>query len=107
MPGKEPGVRRWNPLEQGGRPVFRWPATFPSGEGSDLAGIVAETGPGVRRFSAGDEVIGWTDNRPSHAEYVVVEEGSLTAKPAGVPWEQAGRCSWPGPPRTPRSGRSA
>ena len=42
----------------------RFPATFPSGEGSDLAGIVAETGPGVRRFSAGDEVIGWTDNRP-------------------------------------------
>ena len=25
----------------------RWPATFPSGQGSDLAGIVAETGPGV------------------------------------------------------------
>jgi NADPH:quinone reductase-like Zn-dependent oxidoreductase len=68
----------------------RWPATFPSGEGSDLAGIVAETGPGVRRFSAGDEVIGWTDNRASHAEYVVVEEENLTAKPAGVPWEQAG-----------------
>ena len=24
----------------------RWPATFPSGQGSDLAGVVAETGPG-------------------------------------------------------------
>ena len=36
----------------------RWPATFPSGQGSDLAGIVAETGPGVTGFSAGDEVIG-------------------------------------------------
>ena len=23
----------------------RWPAMFPSGQGSDLAGIVAETGP--------------------------------------------------------------
>src|SRR5271155_6016094 len=51
-----------------------WPATFPSGEGSDLAGIVAEAGPGVTSFSAGDEVIGWTDNRASHAECVVVEE---------------------------------
>ena len=30
----------------------RWPATFPSGEGSDLAGIVAETGPGVTGVSA-------------------------------------------------------
>jgi NADPH:quinone reductase-like Zn-dependent oxidoreductase len=67
-----------------------WPATFPSGEGSDLAGIVAETGPGVTGFSAGDEVIGWTDNRASQAEYVVVEAQHLTAKPAGVPWEVAG-----------------
>ena len=41
-------------------------------------------------FSAGDEVIGWTDNRASQAEYVVVEEQHLTAKPAGVPWEVAG-----------------
>ncbi len=68
----------------------RWPATFPSGEGSDLAGIVAEIGPGVTSFSVGDEVIGWTDNRASQAEYVAVEEQHLTAKPAGVPWEVAG-----------------
>ena len=68
----------------------RWPATFPSGEGSDLAGIVAETGPGVSGVSVGDEVIGWTDNRASQAEYVVVEEQHLTPKPAGVPWEVAG-----------------
>ncbi len=67
-----------------------WPATFPSGEGSDLAGIVAEAGPGVTNFSAGDEVIGWTDNRASQAEYVVVEAQHLTAKPVGVPWEVAG-----------------
>ena len=68
----------------------RWPATFPSGEGSDLAGIVAGTGAGVAGFSAGDEVIGWTDNRASQAEYVVAEEEHLTAKPAGVSWEAAG-----------------
>jgi NADPH:quinone reductase-like Zn-dependent oxidoreductase len=68
----------------------RWPATFPSGEGTDLAGVVAVTGPGVTGFSAGDEVIGYTDDRASHAEYVVVGAGNLTAKPAGVPWEQAG-----------------
>jgi len=68
----------------------RWPATFPSGQGSDLAGIVAGTGQGVTGFSAGDEVIGWTDNRASQASYVVVEEQHLIAKPAGVPWEFAG-----------------
>jgi NADPH:quinone reductase-like Zn-dependent oxidoreductase len=67
-----------------------FPATFPSGEGSDLAGVVAKTGPGVTGWSAGDEVIGYTDNRASHAEYVVVEAQNLTAKPAGLPWEVAG-----------------
>ena len=68
----------------------RWPATFPSGQGSDLAGVVAGTGAGATGFAAGDEVIGYTDNRASQAEYVVVEERNLTAKPPGVPWEVAG-----------------
>ena len=68
----------------------RWPATFPSGQGSDLAGVVAATGAGVTGFATGDEVIGYTDNRASQAEYVVVEEQNLTARPAGVPWEVAG-----------------
>jgi len=68
----------------------RWPAVFPSGQGSDLAGVVAETGPDVTGFSAGDEVIGFTDNRASQAEYVLVEAANLAAKPATVPWEVAG-----------------
>jgi NADPH:quinone reductase-like Zn-dependent oxidoreductase len=67
-----------------------WPATFPSGQGSDLAGIVAEKGSGSTGVSVGDEVIGFTDNRASQAEYVVVEERNLTAKPAGLPWVVAG-----------------
>jgi NADPH:quinone reductase-like Zn-dependent oxidoreductase len=68
----------------------RWPALFPSGQGTDLAGVVAETGPGVTGFAAWDEVIGFTDNRASQAEYVLVEAANLAAKPAGVPWEAAG-----------------
>src|ERR1700691_4585680 len=67
-----------------------WPATFPSGEGSDLAGIVTKVVPDVERFKVGDEVIGFTDRRASHAEYVVVEAQNLTIKPAKVPWEVAG-----------------
>jgi NADPH:quinone reductase-like Zn-dependent oxidoreductase len=68
----------------------RWPSTFPSGEGSDLAGVVVATGPGVTAFQPGDEVIGWTDNRASHAEYAVTEAEKLTPKPPAVPWEVAG-----------------
>lgn len=67
-----------------------FPAMFPSGQGSDLAGIVEELGGGVTGFAVGDEVIGFTDNRASHAEYVIVEEDHLSPRPAGVPWEQAG-----------------
>jgi NADPH:quinone reductase-like Zn-dependent oxidoreductase len=67
-----------------------WPATFPSGQGSDLAGVVAETGASVTGWSVGDEVIGYTDHRSSQAEYVVVEEENLTSRLAGVPWEVAG-----------------
>jgi NADPH:quinone reductase-like Zn-dependent oxidoreductase len=68
----------------------RWPATFPSGEGSDLAGIVASVGPGVTGVTPGDEVIGYTDERASHAEYAVVEAANLTSRPSAVPWPVAG-----------------
>jgi NADPH:quinone reductase-like Zn-dependent oxidoreductase len=67
-----------------------WPSTFPSGQGSDLAGVVEELGDGVTGFAVGDEVIGWTDNRASQAEFVVVEAEHLVPKPAGVSWEAAG-----------------
>lgn len=68
----------------------RYPATFPSGQGSDLAGNVAEVGAAVTGWAAGDEVIGYTDIRASQAEYVLVQAQNLTRKPAGVPWEVAG-----------------
>jgi NADPH:quinone reductase-like Zn-dependent oxidoreductase len=67
-----------------------FPATFPSGEGSDLAGVVEKLGPGAGGVKSADEVIGWTDRRASHAEYVVVEAKHLTVKPANVSWEAAG-----------------
>jgi NADPH:quinone reductase-like Zn-dependent oxidoreductase len=71
----------------------QWPSTFPSGQGSDLAGVVAETGPGVTgtgTVAAGDEVVGYTDNRSSQAEYALVEAANLTPKPPALPWEVAG-----------------
>ena len=67
-----------------------WPATFPSGQGSDLAGVVEEVGEGVDGFAAGDEVVGFVNTRSSHAELAVVEADDLTPKPSNVSWEEAG-----------------
>ena len=67
-----------------------WPATFPSGQGSDLAGVVDRLGPGVTTVAAGDAVIGWVDTRSAQAEYAVVDADNLASKPAAVPWEVAG-----------------
>jgi NADPH:quinone reductase-like Zn-dependent oxidoreductase len=68
----------------------RWPSTFPSGQGSDLAGIVEEVGSGVANVAVGDEVIGFTNDRSSQAELVLIESGNLVPRPRNVPWEQAG-----------------
>ncbi len=67
-----------------------FPAKFPSGEGSDLAGVIKAVGRDVEDFKAGDEVFGFTDNRASHAEYVIAEAKNIVYKPANVSWEQAG-----------------
>jgi NADPH:quinone reductase-like Zn-dependent oxidoreductase len=68
----------------------RFPATFPSGEGSDLAGVAAEVGAEVTKFAVGDEVLGWVDTRGSHAELVVADAANLVPRPANVPWDAAG-----------------
>jgi NADPH:quinone reductase-like Zn-dependent oxidoreductase len=68
----------------------RWPATFPSGQGSDFAGVAEEIGPGVGDVAVGDEVIGFTNDRASQAEFVLVDSGQLVPRPPNVSWEQAG-----------------
>jgi NADPH:quinone reductase len=67
-----------------------FPATFPSGEGSDLAGVITAVGDGVTEFSVGDDVLGWSWERSSHAEYAAVPVGQLIRKPAGLTWPAAG-----------------
>jgi NADPH:quinone reductase len=67
-----------------------FPSTFPSGEGSDLAGVVAEVGIDVTGFAPGDEVLGWSEERSSHAEQVVVPAEQLVRKPADLGWPEAG-----------------
>jgi NADPH2:quinone reductase len=67
-----------------------FPATFPSGEGSDLAGVVTAVGDGVSEFAVGDEVLGWSWRRSSHAQDVAVPVTQLIHKPAQLSWEVAG-----------------
>jgi NADPH:quinone reductase-like Zn-dependent oxidoreductase len=67
-----------------------WPATFPSGQGTDFAGVVEQVGDGVSGVAPGDEVIGYVDTRSSQAEQVVAEAANVVPKPEAVPWEVAG-----------------
>ncbi|MBF9072722.1 NADP-dependent oxidoreductase [Streptacidiphilus fuscans] len=67
-----------------------FPATFPSGQGSDLAGVVVGLGEGVTDFAIGDEVLGFSWERSSHATHTVVPAEQLIRKPAALDWTVAG-----------------
>jgi NADPH2:quinone reductase len=56
----------------------RFPATFPSGEGNDLADVVTAVRADVRRFSVGDEVLGYGLRPGSHASHTAVPVVLLT-----------------------------
>jgi NADPH:quinone reductase len=68
----------------------RMPATFPMVLGADLAGIVAEDGPGVAGFEPGDLAFGQLLIAPlgsagTYAEYVAVSaDAPLAHVPAGL-----------------------
>ena len=68
----------------------RFPGTFPSGQGSDLAGVVTALGDGVTDFRVGDEVLGYSWRRSSQATHVVVPEAQLIRKPEELDWTVAG-----------------
>lgn len=58
---------------------------LPSVQGAEFAGVIDEVGAGVTDWSIGDEVLGWI-GRGAQAEYVVVPEAHIAAKPAGLDW---------------------
>jgi len=63
--------------------------------GTDMAGVVEATGPGVTRFRAGDPVFGetraasWWMNGAAFAELVAVPEACLAPKPDNLTFEEA------------------
>jgi NADPH:quinone reductase-like Zn-dependent oxidoreductase len=71
------------------------PVVFPVIWGCDFSGIVKEVGPAVTLFKPGDEVYGMKDGyvaktyRGTYAEYVVVPEKSLAAKPKKLRYKEA------------------
>ncbi|HEV8554896.1 MAG TPA: hypothetical protein VGR06_00675 [Actinophytocola sp.] len=67
------GPRRSRPAR-----AATWPASSP------------KTGPGVTGFSPGDQVLGFTHDRASHADLVVVDSAHLIDRPEGLSWEAAG-----------------
>ena len=67
-----------------------WPATFPSGQGSDFSGTVTAVGDGVGAFAEGDAVLGYSHERATHAELISVPAEQVVAKPDGLSWEVAG-----------------
>ncbi|WP_405588841.1 NADP-dependent oxidoreductase [Streptomyces sp. NBC_01190] len=65
-------------------------SAFPSGQGSDLAGVVSDVGDGVTEFAAGDEVLGFSVRRSSHATHVAVPTSQVIHKPSQLGWPVAG-----------------
>ena len=86
------GMQPVDCLFRSGRAAPWMPASFPQGLGNEFAGVVEAVGEGVETFSFGDEVLGWAPFC-SHAEHVVVSTDQMVAKPASMPWLEAGATS--------------
>jgi len=63
---------------------------LPSGQGTDFAGIVVAVGAEVDGVDEGEEVIGWSWDRASQAEYVSVPAVQVVQKPRLLDWTVAG-----------------
>ena len=72
---KAAGINPGEAAIRSGAMDARFPATFPSGEGSDLAGIVMALGEDVDDFAVGDAVLGFSWRREP-ANHVAVPSHS-------------------------------
>ena len=83
--------RDW--LLREGRYVFRYLMPgFPLILGSDVSGVVVQSGPNTTRFRPGDAVFGMQTpfgRMGGYAEYIAMDERALAAKPANISHEEA------------------
>ncbi|ALG09847.1 NADP-dependent oxidoreductase [Kibdelosporangium phytohabitans] len=86
------GIQPFDNLFRSGQTAQWVPAHFPQQVGNEAAGVVDAIGPGVTEFAVGDEVLGWVE-LAAFAEHAVMAVDQLVAKPAGMPWEEAGALS--------------
>ena len=89
---KAAGVQPFDCRVRNGDLAQYMPLTLPSRVGGELAGVVDAVGDGVTSAAVGDEVIGFAHLRCS-AEAVVLDATDLVAKPAAMPWDEAGGLS--------------
>jgi NADPH:quinone reductase-like Zn-dependent oxidoreductase len=66
-----------------------FPAEFPEGQGSDLAGVVVAMGPGVTDIAIDQPVIGLSDGRDAQAELVLLPASRVVPKPEALDWDVA------------------
>jgi NADPH:quinone reductase-like Zn-dependent oxidoreductase len=81
-----------NPGEAGiraGALAEQFPAVFPEGQGSDLAGLIAAVGPGVTHLAIGQPVIGLSDGRNAQAELALLPVDRVVPKPGRIGWDVA------------------
>ncbi|MBW4043238.1 MAG: NADP-dependent oxidoreductase [Acidobacteria bacterium] len=81
-----------NPGEIGvrsGAMAAMYPATFPMGEGSDLAGHIVAVGSGVPDLAVGQPVIGLSDSRNAQAELALLPADRVVPKPDALDWDVA------------------
>jgi NADPH:quinone reductase-like Zn-dependent oxidoreductase len=57
--------------------------------GTDVAGVIASLGEGVRGWKVGEPVLGFARQSGSYAEYAVIPLSSLARKPESLSFEQA------------------
>ncbi len=87
---KAAGINPGESTIREGKMADQWPSTFPSGEGSDFAGVIAQVGTDVTNFKEGDEVIGFSNECASHAEFVLAEPSNLIKRSVKISWAEAG-----------------
>jgi NADPH:quinone reductase-like Zn-dependent oxidoreductase len=83
------GVNPADPLTLSGKYAREWDTHLPLIPGYEIAGIVEKTGPQVTTLKKGDAVYGYPTFGGGWAEYVVVKQWEVAAKPKSLTFADA------------------